>query len=107
MPCNHSWALCPPPRAATAGNPDEFDRMMMVNATAPMRLIRALTPKMVDKVRCVCRAMQVQHARSLPAVCSDKCGDRQVVCMSDRQCLLHSLLRPTSPACRAPAAAAG
>ncbi|KAI3435995.1 hypothetical protein D9Q98_002052 [Chlorella vulgaris] len=31
------------------GNPDEFDRMMMVNATAPMRLIRALTPKMVDK----------------------------------------------------------
>ncbi|KAL4859226.1 Acyl-coenzyme A oxidase [Chlorella vulgaris] len=31
------------------GNPDDFDRMMMVNATAPMRLIRALAPKMVDK----------------------------------------------------------
>lgn len=32
------------------GNPDEWDRMMRINAAAPMRLIRALAPAMADKV---------------------------------------------------------
>ena len=31
------------------GNPDDWDRVMRVNALAPMRLIRALAPKMCDK----------------------------------------------------------
>ncbi|KAI7846140.1 hypothetical protein COHA_000401 [Chlorella ohadii] len=30
------------------GNPDDWDRVMKVNALAPMRLIRALAPKMCD-----------------------------------------------------------
>ena len=37
--------------APRAGNPDDFDRMVKVNALAPMRLIRALAPKMCDKAR--------------------------------------------------------
>ena len=47
--------LCHPlplPRLG-AGNPDEWDRMMRINAMAPMRLVRCLAPKMADKVlRC-------------------------------------------------------
>ncbi|KAL4435881.1 hypothetical protein ABPG77_000643 [Micractinium sp. CCAP 211/92] len=31
------------------GNPDDWDRVMKVNALAPMRLIRSLAPKMCDK----------------------------------------------------------
>ncbi|EFN53250.1 hypothetical protein CHLNCDRAFT_137162 [Chlorella variabilis] len=31
------------------GNPDDWDRVMKVNALAPMRLIRALAPKMAEK----------------------------------------------------------
>ena len=53
---NHTPSFLNSPSLPPAGNPDEFDRVMRVNALAPMRLIRALAPKMVDKARCVCRA---------------------------------------------------
>lgn len=42
-------AGCWVPGNATEGNVVEMDRLMYLNATAPMRLTRQLTPKMVEK----------------------------------------------------------
>ena len=37
------------PCSDTAGDPDEWDKVLRVNMMAPMRLMRRLTPAMVEK----------------------------------------------------------